>query len=50
MEKDDILGVIYPDPEQKRERIEPAVHFDAIMDHIREDARRKYGPDVDLPE
>lgn len=50
MEKDDILRVVYPDPEQGMERIEPAIHFTAIMDHIREDARRKYGPDVDLPD
>lgn len=49
IEKGKILRVVYPDREQRKKRIEPAVHFRAIIEHIRQDARRRYGPDADVP-
>jgi len=44
-EKNAILAVAYPDAEQRGKRIEPAVHFAPIMEHIRKDAIRRYGRD-----
>lgn len=37
-EKDKILNIVYPDKKQRKTRIEPAVHFAAIMDYIKKDA------------
>jgi hypothetical protein len=47
-EQRQILRIIYPENKEKKERIQPAVHFAAIMDYIREEAINKYGYDVDL--
>lgn len=44
-EKDRILRTVYPD---KKKRLEPARHFACIMDYIKDDAVKKYGPDVTL--
>ena len=44
-EKNAILAVAYPDAEPRRKRVEPAVHFPLIMEHIRKDAIRRYGRD-----
>ncbi|MGD2095422.1 MAG: DUF4056 domain-containing protein [Phycisphaerales bacterium] len=41
-----ILKVVYPDKKERKKRIEPAVHFAQIMDYIKEEAIKKYGPDV----
>ena len=46
MQKGKILKIVYPDPRNRKNRIEPAVHFAPIMDYIREDALKRYGPDV----
>jgi len=48
-EKDKILRVVYPDKKGRKKRIEPAIHFAPIMEHIRKDAVERYGPDVDTP-
>ena len=54
-EKNKILNIIYPDtnsennPGTKRDRIEPARHFPLIMQHIEQDAIRKYGIGADKP-
>jgi len=44
-EKNAILAVAYPDAERRGKRVEPAVHFARIMEHIRRDAIRRYGRD-----
>ena len=33
-EKYKILKIVYPDKEQRRKRIEPAIHFDQLINHI----------------
>jgi len=43
-----ILSIVYSDGAEEKERIEPAVHFAALMDHIKKDAVKRYGRDVDL--
>jgi len=43
-----ILSIVYSDGAEEKERIEPAVHFSAIMDYIKEDAIKRYGHNVDL--
>ena len=50
-EKDKILNIIYPDknPDARRDRLEPTIHFPLIMDYIRRDAIKKYGVNVDKP-
>jgi hypothetical protein len=48
-EQSSILSVVYPDGRQRKKRIAPAVHFAPIMDHIRQEAVKRYGPEVDLP-
>lgn len=45
-EKDKILRIVFPDARKRGKRIEPAVDLARIMDYIKEDAVRKYGPDV----
>jgi len=47
LEKGKILSAVYPDKNAREDRVVPAVHFAKIMDHIRNDAIEKYGPDVD---
>jgi hypothetical protein len=42
-----ILKAAYPDRSQRKKRLEPVIHFAPIMDYIREDAVKRYGPDVD---
>ena len=49
MEKDRILGVVYPNARGRKRRIEPAVHFAGLMSYIKEEAIGKYGPDVQVP-
>ena len=46
MEKGKILKIVYPDSKKRGKRIEPAVHFPAIMDYIERDAEKKFGRDV----
>ncbi|UCD52915.1 MAG: DUF4056 domain-containing protein [Phycisphaerales bacterium] len=45
-ERNAILAVAYPDPEQRQKRIDPTVHFTRIMDHVKQEAARKYGEAV----
>ncbi len=45
-EADEILSVVYPDERSRRKRLEPAVHFAPIMEHIKKEAQEMYGPDV----
>jgi hypothetical protein len=44
-----ILSVAYPDPKHRGTRVEPAVHFPLLMEHIRHDAIDRYGQEVDVP-
>jgi len=48
-EKDQILKVVYPDVKQRKERLQPAIHFAPIMKHIEQDAVTRYGSDVGSP-
>jgi len=45
-ERDAILAVAYPDPESRRDRVDPTIHFARIMEHVRQDAMAKYGEQV----
>jgi len=49
LQKGVIRRIVYPDREQRRKRIEPAVHFPIIMEYIRQDAIERYGPAADVP-
>ena len=40
-EKNKILKVVYPDKDNRKKRIEPAIHFPVIMNVIKLDAKRK---------
>jgi len=42
-EKGQILQIIYPDANEKKGRLEPAIHFAPIIDYIEEDVINKYG-------
>jgi hypothetical protein len=42
-----ILSIVYPDKERREKRLQPALHFATIMQHIRKEAETMYGPDVD---
>ncbi|UCC22693.1 MAG: DUF4056 domain-containing protein [Planctomycetota bacterium] len=42
-----ILNAAYPDRSQRKKRLEPVIHFALIMDYIRKDAIKRYGPDTD---
>jgi hypothetical protein len=46
-EKGKILRIVYPDGHGKR--IRPDVHFQPIMAHIGQEARKKYGPEATTP-
>jgi hypothetical protein len=43
MQRSKVLKIIYPDSARRGNRIEPAIHFAAIMDYIRRDAEKIYG-------
>jgi len=45
-EREAILAVAYPAPEQRRKRIDPSVHFARIMDYVKQQAVRMYGEGV----
>lgn len=47
LEKKRILNILYPDKKTRKKRLEPAVHFAPIMDYIKQDAIKRYGPDTD---
>lgn len=47
-EKEKILRIVYPDGGERKERLEPVIHFAPIMAYIKEDAVKRYGHDVDL--
>ncbi len=47
-EGDAILNIAYQGERKRKKRVEPAIHLAPIMDYIREDAVRRYGPDVTL--
>jgi hypothetical protein len=42
-EKGKILRIIYPERKDRRRRLQPAIHFAAIMEYIRQDAARRFG-------
>jgi len=46
LERGKVLKIIYPDSVRRGNRIEPAIHFAAIMDYIRRDAEKIYGRDI----
>jgi hypothetical protein len=46
-ERKEILRIVYPDPHEGNGRIEPAKHYPAIVEYIRAQAIRRYGPYVD---
>jgi hypothetical protein len=45
-ERKRVLRIVHPDAGRRQKRIEPAVHFPEIMDHIARDAERRYGADA----
>jgi hypothetical protein len=45
-----ILSIVYPDKENRKKRLQPALHFAAIMDYIKKDAESRYGPDCACPD
>lgn len=47
-EANTILNIANFGRNPKRKRVEPVIHLAPIMDYIRKDAVKKYGPDVDL--
>lgn len=47
LQKAKILSIVYPDRKQRKNRIEPAVHFAAIMDSIKKEAVKKHGYAID---
>lgn len=47
-EGDAILDVVYQDKSQHKKRFQPEIHLFQIMNYIRTDAVKKYGPEVDL--
>lgn len=49
-EKNKILSIVYPDKKTRKKRLEPSRHFAPIMAHIREESRRKYGPQAGRPD
>lgn len=49
-EKDEILRIIYSDPENSNGRIAPEKHFGPIIEHIRVVANQRYGPRADVYE
>lgn len=49
-EGDSILDVAYSGGGHRTDRIEPVIHLAPIMDFIRQDALRRYGPVADPPQ
>ncbi len=47
MERRQVLEIIYPNGEGSE--LDPAVHFPIIIDHIRQEAIRESGPDIEKP-
>ena len=45
-EKNKILRIVYPDRKTPKKRINPAIHFEPIMDAIIKSAVARYGPGV----
>ena len=41
-----ILSIAYPDSAGRRKRIEPAIHFEAIMKYLEDDYEKRYGSEV----
>jgi len=41
-----ILSIAYPDSADRRKRIEPAIHFKAIMKYLEDDYEKRYGSEV----
>jgi hypothetical protein len=48
-EKGKILRIVYPDVKERRNRLEPAIHFAPIMDYIKNDAVRRCDHHVGSP-
>jgi len=48
-ERRKILNVVYPNRKARKKQIEPVIHFAPIMDYIKKEAVKKYGPDVQKP-
>lgn len=48
-EKGRIFRIVYPDAKERRQQLEPAVHFPLIMDYIRKAAEIDYGRQVGTP-
>ena len=46
VERKKILKIAHPEMKKRPKRIEPAVHFAAIMEHIEKEAEKKFGGDV----
>jgi hypothetical protein len=46
LEKGKILKIAYPDRKTRKKRVQPALHFAAIMEAIRKDAARRFGADM----
>jgi len=44
-----ILSIVYPNPKNRKNRLEPTRHLPIIMADIKKRAVKKYGPDVDNP-
>ncbi len=42
-----ILAIVYPDAKRRSKRIDMAMHLGSIMNHIEQDAIRRYGPHVE---
>jgi len=49
LERDRLLRAAYPLAEDPPRTLVPAVHFHPIMEHIKQEAIEKYGPNVDVP-
>ncbi len=49
LEKGKILKIVYPDRKKRKKRLQPALHFPAIMERVRQDAARKFGADMYPP-
>lgn len=48
-ERDQILKIVYPDDNQRKDRIQPDIDFASIMKYIKQDAVKRYGTDVGSP-
>jgi len=48
-ERNRILSVVYPNNKQRKKLLQPDIHFPRIMQYIKQDAVKKYGPSVGSP-